>query len=137
MEYFIYIKTFIFFLLLFVCGVIIIKRLTEEHRAQILIPAGGIVGIALYIFLINAFAHVIKGIPGFYLALATEICIAVLAKRHIASQPMKFPKGKFSTFSKISILFWAIFIYFLLATGDMGGDIYFHYSIAALFSRGA
>lgn len=136
MEFFIYLKTLFFFLILFTCGIIIIRRLTEENRAQILIPSGAVLGIALYIFLINAVAHVIKGTPGFYLVLAVEISVAFLIKRYVVTQLMEFPKGKSMIYHFISFLSWGIFIYILLATGDMGGDIWYHYGIAALFSRG-
>lgn len=136
MEFFIYLKTLIFFTLLFICGIVITRRLTEENRGQILVPSGAILGIALYIFLLNALAHVIKGVPGFYLALIIEICIAVLLKRYIPLGSMEFPKGKLKIDSIISTLFWGTFLYVLLATGDMGGDIHYHYGIAALFSRG-
>lgn len=136
MELLVYLKTLSFFLILFICGIIIIRRLTEENRAQILIPSGAVLGIAFYIFLINAVAHVIKSAPGFYLALAIEISVAFLIKRHIVTRSIEFPKQKFMIYYLISVLFWGIFLYILLATGDMGGDIYYHYGIAALFSRG-
>lgn len=136
MEFFIYLKTLTFLSILFICGIVIIRRLTEENRAQILIPSGAILGIALYIFLLNVLVHVIRGTPGFYLALLIEICLALLLKRSIKLSPMEFPQGKLKIYSIISILFWGIFLYMLLATGDMGGDIYYHYGIAALFARG-
>lgn len=136
MELLIYLRTFIFFLLLSICGIVIIRRLTEENRVQILIPSGAVIGIALYIFLINLLAHVIKGTPGFYLALAIEISLAFLIKGHLVTRPMEFPKGKLRIYCLITFLFWGIFLYTFLATGDMGGDIYYHYGIAALFSRG-
>ncbi len=136
MELLIYLKTLTFFILLFICGIVIIRRLTEENRVKILIPSGAMVGIALYIFLINALAHIIKGPPGFYLSLIIELSIAFLVNRFIPTHPIEFPKGKSMIYYLISVLFWGIFLYMLLATGDMGGDIYYHYGIAALFSRG-
>lgn len=136
MELLIYLKTLTFFLLLFTCGIVIIRGLTEENRAQILIPSGAVIGIALYIFLINALAHIIKGPPGFYLSLVIELFIAVLVKRSIPTQPIEFPNEKSMIFTSLSILFWGVFIYILLATGDVGGDVHYHYGIAALFSRG-
>lgn len=134
MEFFIYLKSLTFFFLLFVCGIIIIQRLTEETRAQVLIPSGAILGIALYVFLINLTAHFMKGIPGFYISLIIEISIAFLLKHFLKLKSMELPKEKTKVF--ISILFWAIFLYIIVATGILGGDVIYHYSLASLFSRG-
>lgn len=136
MELFLYIKTLTLFITLFICGIVIIRRLTEENKAQILIPSGMILGVALYIFLINLVAHFIKGIPGFYFSLLIEIFITVLVKHYIPIQPMEFPKGKANTLVIISLLFWAFFLYEVIATSGLSGDVTYYYSLASLFSRG-
>lgn len=136
MELVIYLKTLILFSLLFICGIIIIRRATEEKRAQLLIPSGAIAGIALYIFLINLVAHLIKGVPGFYLSLVIEICIAILIKRFFNTRPMEFPKGKLKILVIISFATWTLFLYKIIASSMFSGDVVYYYSLASLFLRG-
>lgn len=136
MENLIYLKTIIFFAILFFCGVAIIRRLTEEKRAQILLPAGAILGVAFYIFLINLVAHILKGPPGFYISLLIESAIAFLLTSSFKVPPIEFPKGELLKLSLISLFAWLIFLYILESTSQFAGDVINHYIHAALFMRG-
>ncbi len=136
MELFLYFKTLIFFILLFICGIVIIRRLSEENKAEIIIPSGSIFGIALYIFIINLVAHFFKGNIGFYLSLLIEICIAVLLKRYCTVKHIEFPKGTRRILIIILLLFWIAFLSKIVSTNVLSGDVTYYYSLASLFSRG-
>jgi len=134
---FIFIKVLIFFIILFWSGITIARRATAHSKAQILIPTGSIIGIAIYIFLINLFAHFLKGPPGITVALIAEICIAVIIKHFKNVPKLEFPKGTQLTLWIISLLLWSIFLYVITAHAQSnGGDSVNHYSVASLFIRG-
>ena len=132
-----YIKVAIFFTILFSTGVVIIKRAISENRAQVLLPAGSIFGICLYIFLLNLTAHLIKGIPGFLFALLLQIILTFLITRLIPTSPLTFPKGKEAKIWIFLLFFWVVFLYQITAhaTTD-GADSTLHQSFAARFIRG-
>ena len=75
-EFLIYFKTLVLLIVLSACGFVIIRRICSELRLQILLPASVILGISLYIFLLNLTAYIFKGPPGFYIALAIEVLLA-------------------------------------------------------------
>lgn len=134
---FIYIKVLIFLLVLFWSGITIVRRATSDNRAQIIIPAGTIIGIAIYIFLINLFAHFLKGPPGIIVALITEISIAIVIKRFKSIPKLEFPKGGQMALWITSLIIWSLFLYVITAHAQSnGGDSVNHYSIASLFIRG-
>lgn len=122
---------------LFLSGILIFKRATSERRIQLLLPAGAIFGISLYIFLINLTAHIVKGPPGFYLALFVQICITFIVVRRVPSLPMLLPKGKELAVWGFLLFFWIIFLYQITAHAITdGADSTLHQSFASRFIRG-
>ncbi|MBI3103876.1 hypothetical protein HYZ05_02965 [Candidatus Daviesbacteria bacterium] len=138
MEFLVYFKTILFFSVLIICGITILKRVVNETRAQIVIPSGIILGIAFYIFLINAVVHLIKGPPGFYISLIAEIIIAWLIKYNFPVEKINFPKNSSLFLWLISISFWSIFLIIITATsgGSISADSTMHYSLSSSFIRG-
>ncbi len=96
-----------------------------------------IIGISIYIFLINIFAHFIKGPAGIIVALIVEFGIAIIFK-HLKHVPkLEFPKGSLMILWVISLILWSIFLYIITAHAQSnGGDSVNHYSVASLFIRG-
>lgn len=119
------------------CGITILRRTTTDNRFQVLLPSGSIFGIALYIFLINLIAHIIKGAWGFYIAIVIEIFIAVLIKKLVKTEPISFPKKRNYFLFLLTLI---TFIPFLVITSAQGpantADSFMHYSLAAVFQRG-
>lgn len=127
---------FLFFAL-FISGITILKRATSENRAQVLIPGGCMFGVALYIFLINAVSHIIKGVPGFYISLSIQITWAIWCHYKLPASKLDFPKGKLKIFWIITIFIWGIFLYQITAHSIIdGGDSIIYYSLASRFARG-
>lgn len=137
MLIYIYFLLITFFSILTWCGITIVRRATTDNRFQVILPAGIIFGIGLYIFLINLIAHVIKGSWGFYIGIAVEILIAAVANRLIKTEPLSFPKKRDCCLFLCGLVF---FIPFLVAVSAQGpantADSFMHYSLAAVFARG-
>lgn len=134
----IYFITILFYLILFFCGITIIRRAAQEDRFQMLVPCGAIFGIALYIFLINLIAHFVKGTLGFYLALAIEILIAILTILKTQAEPISFPRDRNLILFLIYLLILVPFLIFMTTTSGapVSSDAFMHYSLASIFSRG-
>ncbi|MEK7616898.1 MAG: hypothetical protein AAB414_02500 [Patescibacteria group bacterium] len=123
--------------ILFFTGFLIFKRATTERRLQLLLPAGSIFGICLYIFLLNITAHLIKGIPGFLVALSIQIILTFIVIRFIPSSPLTIPRGKEATVWILTIFFWIVFLYQITAHATTNGaDSVLHQSFASRFIRG-
>jgi len=137
MEVLIYLKTIGIILILSICGFIIVRRVCNDVRIQILLPTAVIVGIALYVFLLNLVAFTAKGSLGFYVALALEILLAFFLKVKIKPKKIIFPQKKEKAVWIISSLVWFIFLFQICATGSALSWDWLHHSIlASLFVRG-
>lgn len=137
MEIFIYLKITVLLAILAISGFAIARRVFDDNRAQILLPASIITGIAVYIFLLNLTAYLFKGPPGFYIALAVEILLAYIIKKKIKAKEIIFPEGKEKVFWLTSLGLWTILLLYVSATGHAtSGDFFNHTTLATLFSRG-
>jgi len=137
MEVLIYLKTIGLLLTLFICGFIIVRRICDDARIQIVLPIAVITGIALYVFLLNLVAFVVKGPSVFYVSLAFEILLAYFLKVKIKPKEIIFPQKKEKAFWIISSLIWFIFLLQICATGNASSADWLHHSyFASLFIRG-
>lgn len=137
MEVLIYLKTIALVLTLSICGLIIVRRICDDVRIQILLPTAVIIGIALYVFLLNLVAYAVKGPPGFYAALAFEISLAFFLKVKIKPKEIIFPQKKEKAVWLISALIWFIFLFYISATGSALSPDWLHNSyFASLLIRG-
>ncbi len=133
---FIYLKTLIFTLIIFLSGMAIIRRATKDNRLQILAPTALIFGLSLYLFLTNAFAYFIKGSPLFYISLAVEIILALIIHIKQKVQPLEFPTKTLRLFWIISAVFWGVLLFIITNTSPFNGGHDTEYqSFAALFTR--
>lgn len=137
LDFLAYIKVIILFSALAISGTIILRRFIRNNHPQLVIPAGVIFGIGLFIFLINLLAHIIKGIPSFYVVILLQIAIALWVHFKIPVQKFDYPKGKFLIYLLLSFSFWVIFLYQITAHSIIdGADSTIYYSLAARFVRG-
>lgn len=137
MEVLIYLKTIALILTLSICGFIIARRICNDVCIQILLPTAVIIGIALYVFLLNLVAYAVKGPPGFYAALAFEILLVFFLKVKIKPKEIIFPQKKEKAIWLISALIWLIFLFYISATGSALSPDWLHNSyFASLLIRG-
>ncbi|MDD5415765.1 MAG: hypothetical protein PHE48_02025 [Candidatus Daviesbacteria bacterium] len=133
----IYLKTIGLILILSICGFIIVRRICNDVRIQILLPTAVITGMALYVFLLNLVAYIIKGPSGFYVALAFEILLTYFLKVKIKPKEIIFPPKKEKAVWIISLLIWFIFLFQICATGNASSwDWLYHSILSSLFVRG-
>ena len=69
----IYLKISIVLALIIFCGLNLFRRATEEKRAEVVIPSGIIIGIGIYVFLLNLVAHFLKGPLGLGATLGLDL----------------------------------------------------------------
>jgi len=132
-----YTKVILLFSSLSISGIVILRRFIENNRPQLIIPAGVIFGIGLFIFLINLLAHIIKGIPGFYISLLIQIAFALWVHFKFPVQKFDYPRGRLLTYWLLSLLLWTILLYQITAHSWIdGADSTIYYSLAARFIRG-
>lgn len=93
-------------------------------------------GISFYIFLVNVVAHLIKGLPGFYFALALEVSIALIISRLRIANTLSFPKGNQKKFWILSLIVLTVFFYKIAAHAPSGSDTIGYFSYAMVFERG-
>lgn len=137
MEFLIYLKTFSLILILLICGFIVVRRICDDLRIQMLLPTAIITGIALYIFLLNVVSYVVKGQAGFYAALVLEILMALFLKMRVKPKKIIFPQKNEKTVWIVSSLIWFIFLFHISATGSASSPDWLHNSyFASLLIRG-
>ncbi len=116
-------------------GIIIFKSVSSLKRAEVLIPAGVLLGLSFFIFLINAVAFVIKGGIGIIISYILQILLAVVFyKMH--SGGVEFPKRKSLILWVISLVSWGGFIYWKTSHALIGSDTNIYYSVTASFIKG-
>lgn len=122
---------------LFLTGCLIFKRAVSQASLQILLSAGSIFGICLYIFLLNLTAHIIKGVAGFWFALIFQIFLTFLTTKYLPSDPLIFPKGRELKVWIFLLLLWGFFLYQITAHAITdGADSTLYQSYAARFIKG-
>lgn len=127
----------IYLIPIFLTGIIILKKIVKIETAQIIFPAGIILGLTIFTFLLNIIAFVIKGPPGIVVAYSLLIALGVLLIfREKQNFKIIFPKGKNLIFWISGLLFWTFFIYWKASTALIGSDVNLYYAIAHSFVKG-
>lgn len=117
-------------------GIAVVKKYSEVKRIELLLPSGIIIGLSLYIFLLNITFHIIPGELGIllsYLGLLI-LCIVFYKNTHLKLS-FKFDL-KFLLLWAFSIIFWGGFLYWKAGHALIGGDVNIYYSIASSFIKG-
>lgn len=137
MEALIYLNLMGVVLLFSVCGLVIVRRICDDARIQILLPASIITGIAVYIFLLNLTAYFVPGPVGFYVALALEVLVTYIIKRKIKPSKVIFPQNRERIVWLTFLLIWFVFLFVISATGSATSPDWQHNSYyASLLLRG-
>ncbi|MBI3103875.1 hypothetical protein HYZ05_02960 [Candidatus Daviesbacteria bacterium] len=137
MTLYIYFKTLILFSILLYCGITITKRVLSTRRAEIILPAGCLFGISLFLFLINFSAHFIKGWPLFYSAVIIQLLLTFIIVKLIKTNPLEFPQGKQRIAWFVTLFFWGAFFLIITNTSPFNGsDNTFYFTQASVFLRG-
>ncbi len=137
MEILIYLKTITLLLILSFSGLTIVRRICNDSRIQLLLPTSVITGIALYIFILNLVAHLIKGELGFYLTLVIEVLLIFILRAKIKPKETIFPQKVEKKVWLITSLIWLIFLFYITATGSASSPDWLHNSyFASLLLRG-
>ena len=87
-----------FFLLLLVIpiclsGVIIFKSISSLKRAELLFPAGAILGLSIFVFIINSLGFIFKGGAGIIISYILQILLTLIFLR-IKTEKIDYPKKK-------------------------------------------
>src|SRR3990167_9242849 len=123
-----------FFLLLLVIpiclsGVIIFKSISSLKRAELLFPAGAILGLSIFVFIINSLGFIFKGGAGIIISYILQILLTLIFLR-IKTEKIDYPKKKALFFWVASIILWGGFIYWKASHALIGSDTNIYYSVA-------
>lgn len=120
---------------LLIVGIVILWKTCSIDRLELLIPAGSIFGLSLFVFLINAFSFLMKGIPSIIISYSFLILAGFLIFK-IKTHKIKMPPCKVVIFALFSGLVWAILIFWKGAFALVGSDTNLYYGIAHTFIKG-
>lgn len=119
-------------------GIIIIWKISTTNRLELLIPAGSILGLAIFTFFLNLVAFLLKGpigiIIAYLLVIAAGSIIAWLTRSEF--RQIDFPRGKQFIFWVLGTLGWGGFIFWKSAYALIGSDTNLYYSVAHSFVKG-
>lgn len=118
-------------------GIVIIWKTCNVDRFELLIPVGSVTGIFLFVFLLNLFSFFLKGVNGIIVAYLFLIIPLFLIRLHIKFSDFNWPKSrKLIIFYSLSIVIWAVIIFWKGNHALIGSDVNLYYSIAHTFIKG-
>lgn len=131
--------TFLIVLLpILISGILILRKTTSLNRIELILPIGIILGLAIFTFILNMMAFLIKGAFGIITAYTITICLGLFLNKFIESKNshLELPRGRTLILWIISILGWSGLIFWKAAHALIGSDTNLYYSIARSFVRG-
>ena len=123
---------------IFLTGIIILRKICRIKRAELLLPAGSILGFVVFTFFLNMTAFLVKGSSGIIVAYVLFIALGFVIFKFIKSENVEinFPGGGNLIFWLTGILIWASFIFWKTANALIGSDVNLYYAIAHSFIKG-
>lgn len=121
----------------FLAGVAIIRATSEIKRAEILFPAGAILGLAIFVFLNNLLSFLTPGkwaIIFSYLMLSSVALFISKFKKGLWK--IDYPKNKALFFWVLSILSWLGLITWKVNHALIGSDTNLYYGVASTLIKG-
>lgn len=137
-------QTFVFWFLFFLylipillTGIVIFRKILFLDRLELLIPAGSVFGITLFVFLINLTSFFIKGSWGINLSYLFLIFLLLLLYiRGVQLPKLKLPSSKLMIFYLLSFVFWGFLVFWKGNFALVGSDTNLYYSVAHTFIKG-
>ncbi len=116
-------------------GVLILRKISSLNRLELLLPAGSILGLALFTFLLNLTAFFIKDGIGILISYLVALLAGFIFLRS-KNKKIYLPEGKGLFFWPAGIFIWGAFIYWKAAHALTGSDVNLYYAIAHSFAKG-
>lgn len=128
----------IFLLPVVISGIFILRKVTSLTRLELILPAGVILGLTIFTFLLNSTAFFVKGPLGVLISYFLTASMGLVATKTLDKGDSKItvPIGKEFIFWILSIIFWSGFVLWKGAYALIGSDTNLYYSIAHSFIRG-
>ena len=128
---------FIYLAPILLTGIIIFRKILFLERLELLIPAGSILGLTLFVFLINTTSFFVKGtagvnLPYFFLLL---LLLTVFLKK-VKQPKIRLTLNKVFIFYLLSFLIWGLLIFWKGNFALIGSDSNLYYSVAHSFIKG-
>lgn len=132
-----WIVLFIYLAPILLIGIIIFRKILFLDRWELLIPAGSIFGITLFVFFINIISFFVKGAAGVNLSYFFLLLLLLIVYSKGGKQPkIKLTLGKTFIFCLLSALFWGPLIFWKGNFALIGSDTNLYYSVAHTFIKG-
>ena len=133
---FFYIFLFLILFPILIAGTIFLKKASSLNRFELLFPVGSILGIAVFIFLLNSVAFFINGFNGIVLAYLLLIFFALILFDKQDFLNIVFPKNRRLVLFVIGFIFWGAFIAWKGSVALIGSDTNLYYAVAHTFVKG-
>ncbi len=118
-------------------GIIIMRRVLWLDRLELLIPAGSILGITMFVFIINITSFFIKGFLGINLSYIFLLLLLLFLYFKKSQVPrLILPSSKLAILYLLSIIFWGFLIFWKGNFALIGSDTNLYYAVAHTFIRG-
>src|SRR3989344_1519715 len=123
---------------IFFSGIIILRKTTLITRIELLLPAGIVLGLTIFTFILNTTAFVFKGPLGVTISYGLMLILGILFIKYkdLEIKQIEFLTGKRLLFWIISILAWGGLVFWKSAFALIGSDTNLYYAIAATFIKG-
>lgn len=131
-----WIKVIFFVTPIWFTGVVIIRTIIKEQRVELIFPSGLIMGISLYVFLLNGISYIILPPQSIYISYLILFLSGIILRRIHKLESLTLPNGEVFLFWVLSLIFWAFFLIWKSNFALIGSDTNLYYSIAATFIKG-
>lgn len=114
------------------------RRISLIERLELLLPAGSILGLVVFTFVLNLTAFLARGSPGIVISYISTLFLALIFAKFLKSKDEKlsFPQGKQLFFWVLTIISWGGFIFWKSAYALIGSDTNLYYAVAHSFIKG-
>lgn len=136
-QFFFWLLLLLYLTPLLITGIILLRKTTLIDRYEVLIPAGCVLGIAIFTFFINLFSFFTKSNHAIYLAYVLLLFIGIfMFKLKVKAVKISFPSKRSLLFCLTSILAWLLLIFWKGNNALIGSDTNLYYSIAHTYLKG-
>lgn len=124
--------------LICLAGISIYRFVTSSNRLEVILPAGAILGLSIFVFILDLVSFIFRGSTGIVVSFALIILSGVLAlfKQRGKVKLLTTLDYKFLFLWTISIISWGGLIYWKTANALIGSDANLYYAIAHSFVKG-
>lgn len=131
-----YLKIILLIIPVWFSGIVIVRTIIKYLRVELILPTGLIMGISIYVFLLNGISYIFPPPQSIYISYLTLFFTGLALNRIHRFEKLDLVYGWLLLFWIFSIIFWAVFLIWKSNFALIGSDTNLYYSIASNFIKG-